>query len=91
MNRRNFLKSSTAAVLAQSLPWSRIAAAEGWRTFETVTRVDIKDAFGVARAWVPLPLAADTPWQKTIDNAWSGNAARAAIAADGKYGGGGGA
>jgi len=51
-----------------------------------VTRVDIKDAFGVARAWVPLPLAADTPWQKTIDNAWSGNAARAAIAADGKYG-----
>jgi len=28
MNRRNFLKSSTAAVLAQSLPWSRIAAAE---------------------------------------------------------------
>ncbi|TMH27046.1 MAG: transglutaminase domain-containing protein [Betaproteobacteria bacterium] len=86
MNRRNFLKSSTAAVVAQSLPWSRMAAAEGWRTFETVTRVDIKDAFGVARAWVPLPLAADTPWHKTIDNAWSGNAARAEIAADGKYG-----
>ena len=45
-----------------------------WRTFETVTRVEIRDAFGLARAWVPLPLEADTDWQKTIGNSWSGNA-----------------
>ena len=54
--------------------------------FETVTRVEVKDAFGVARAWVPLPLEADTDWQKTIGNSWSGNARQAAIAHDGKYG-----
>src|SRR5207245_10379154 len=61
-------------------------AQDGWRTFETVTRVDIKDAFGIARAWVPLPLRAGTDWHKTIGNAWSGNASRAQIEHDGKYG-----
>src|SRR6476646_1811728 len=86
MNRRNFLQSSSAAVLAQSLPFAFARAQESWRTFETVTRVEIKDAFGLARAWVPLPLVADTDWQKTIGNSWSGNAARAAIEYDGKYG-----
>src|SRR5205085_10109811 len=85
MNRRNFLKSTTAAALAQSLPWKAWAQA-GWRTFEVVTRVEIVDPFGLARAWVPLPLVADTGWQKTIDNAWSGNASRARIEHDGKYG-----
>ncbi len=86
MNRRNFLKSSTAAVIAQSLPWSRARAAAGWRTFEAVTRVEIRDAFGIARAWVPLPLVAANDWQKTLGNSWSGNAARADIVHDGKYG-----
>jgi transglutaminase-like putative cysteine protease len=86
MNRRNFLKSSTAAVIAQSLPWSRLAAAEGWRTFEALTRVEIRDSFGIARAWVPLPLVAANDWQKTLGNSWSGNASRADIVHDGKYG-----
>ena len=86
MNRRHFLQSATAAAIAQSFA-SRVAfAQEGWRTFETVTRVDVKDAFGVARAWVPLPLEADTSWQKTIGSSWSGNAAQARILHDGKYG-----
>ena len=63
MKRRTFLKSSAAVAVAQSLPWSAHAQ-DGWRTFETVTRVEVKDAFGVARAWVPLPLEADTDWHK---------------------------
>jgi transglutaminase-like putative cysteine protease len=86
MNRRTFLKSSTAAVLAQSLPWRAARAAEGWRTFEALTRVEILDAFGVARAWVPLPLVTENDWQKTLGNSWSGNAARADVMHDGKYG-----
>jgi transglutaminase-like putative cysteine protease len=85
MNRRTFLKSATAVAAAQSLPWSAWAEA-GWRRFEVITRVEIVDAFGVARAWVPLPLEADTPWQKAIDNTWSGNAARASVEHDGTYG-----
>lgn len=86
MNRRLFLQSSAAALAAQSLPWSSAWAEDGWRTFETVTRVEVKDAFGVARAWVPLPLEDDTEWHKTVGNAWSGNARQARIIHDGKYG-----
>ena len=86
MNRRLFLQSSAAAIAAQSLPWSAAFAQDGWRLFEAVTRVEVKDAFGVARAWVPLPLEDDTDWHKTIGNAWSGNARQARIVHDGKYG-----
>jgi len=85
MNRRNFLKSASAVAVAQSLPW-RVFAADGLRTFETVTRVEVKDSFGVAKAWVPLPLEMDTSWQKAIGNSWSGNAKSAEVKHDGKYG-----
>jgi transglutaminase-like putative cysteine protease len=88
MNRREFLQSSAAVAAAQLLPWNgmALAAGQGWRTFETRTRVEVADPFGVARAWVPLPLAADTDWQRTLDNAWSGNASRAEVLRDAKYG-----
>lgn len=88
MNRRHFLQSSAAVTAAQALPWSSLAlAAEpGWRTFETVTRVEVVDPFGVARAWVPMPLAVDTGWQRTLDNAWTGNASRAEVLRDPTYG-----
>jgi transglutaminase-like putative cysteine protease len=86
MNRRVFLQSATAAAIAQSLPFRTALAQDGWRTFETVTRVDVTDAFGVARAWVPLPFEGDTDWHKTIGNGWRGNAAQAQILHDGKYG-----
>src|SRR5258706_12243294 len=87
MNRRHFLQSASAAALVQSLSLRAAFAQDGWRTFETVTRVDVKDSFGVARAWVPLPLEADSNWQKTIGSSWSGNASQAQILPDGKYGG----
>ncbi len=86
MNRRHFLQSATAAAIAQSFPLRAALAQDGWRTYEIVTRVDVKDSFGVARAWVPLPLEADTAWQKTIGSSWSGNASQARILHDGKYG-----
>jgi transglutaminase-like putative cysteine protease len=88
MNRRTFLQSSAAVSAAQLLPWSTLALAaeQGWRTFETVTRVEVADPFGVARAWVPLPLVGDTGWQRTLDNSWSGNASRAQVLGDAKYG-----
>ena len=85
MNRRNFLKSTTAAALAPYVPFG-IASTQGWRTFETVTRVEIRDSFGIARAWVPLPLVGENEWQKTFGNSWSGNASRADVMHDGKYG-----
>ncbi|MGH8680080.1 MAG: transglutaminase-like domain-containing protein [Burkholderiales bacterium] len=85
MDRRAFLQTSAAAA-ASALPWRNALASTEWRTFETVTRVDVLKPRGVSRAWVPLPLADDTDWHKTIGSTWTGNAARARIAADGKYG-----
>ncbi|HET7198116.1 MAG TPA: twin-arginine translocation signal domain-containing protein, partial [Burkholderiales bacterium] len=88
MNRRKFLKSSAAVTAAQALPWSSLAsaAAAGWRSFETVTRVAVADPFGMARAWVPLPLTSDYDWHRTLDNSWSGNASRAEVLRDPVYG-----
>jgi len=86
MDRRNFLKTSSAAAVSQALPISLAAAAADWRTYETVTRVELQWPKGVSRAWVPLPLIQDNDWHKTIGSSWSGNAARAEVARDGKYG-----
>ena len=86
MNRRTFLQSSVATAVLQSLPWQAARAQSGWRSFEITTRVEIRDAFGVARAWVPLPLEGDTDWQKAIGDSWTGNARTARIVHDGKYG-----
>ena len=87
MNRRKFLQSSAVVTAAQAFPWTiALAAEQGWRTFETVTRVEVSDPFGLARAWVPLPLTADYDWHRTLDNSWSGNASRAEVLRDAKYG-----
>ena len=86
MNRRRFLKTSSAAAAAAALPWTGALAREGWRTYEIVSRVEVLAPRGVSRAWVPLPLSDDTSWHKAVGNGWSGNAAQARIVSDGKYG-----
>ncbi len=86
MDRRAFLQTSAAAAAASALPWRDALASTEWRTFETVTRVEVLKPRGVSRAWVPLPMADDTSWQKSVGSTWTGNAARAQVAADGKYG-----
>jgi transglutaminase-like putative cysteine protease len=86
MDRRAFLQTSAAAAAASALPWRDALASTEWRTFETVTRVEVLKPRGVSRAWVPLPMADDTDWQKAVGSTWTGNAARAQVASDGKYG-----
>jgi transglutaminase-like putative cysteine protease len=86
MDRRAFLQTSAAAAAATALPWRDAIASTEWRTFETVTRVEVLKPRGVSRAWVPLPLADETDWHKTIGNTWTGNPARAHVASDGNYG-----
>jgi transglutaminase-like putative cysteine protease len=86
MDRRIFLKSSAAAAAVAALPWRGALAAEGWRSFETVTRVEVLNAKGVSRAWVPLPLAETSDWFRDLNSSWSGNASEAGIERDGKYG-----
>src|SRR3954464_9474360 len=87
MDRRTFLKTSAAAAVAQALPWDgALAAIQGWRGYEITTRVEIMKPSGVSRAWIPLPSVDDDAWQKALGNAWTGNATRAQVATDGKYG-----
>src|SRR6266446_6779035 len=43
--------------------------AEGWRTFEITTRVDVLQASATTRVWLPTPLAA-TPYQKTFGDTY---------------------
>jgi len=82
MKRRELLG---AAVVA-ALPWRRLRAATGWRTFEVATRAEISRAQGVSRAWLPVPLNADTDWQRALGNTWNGNAKRMEEMRVGKYG-----
>jgi transglutaminase-like putative cysteine protease len=85
MERREFLKSTAAAAAAAALPWRSAQADAAWRTFEVTTRIEVLQARGASRIWLPLP-ALDTAWQKRLGNAWSGNAARMQTYGDGKYG-----
>ena len=95
MDRRSFLKAGGLVPVAAALP--RLASAqqlpfnprrgEKWRTFEVSTRVEIVFPEGATRVWLPIP-SVDTDYQKTIDNAWSGNAQAARIVHDGRYGAG---
>jgi transglutaminase-like putative cysteine protease/thiol-disulfide isomerase/thioredoxin len=40
---------------------------------------------GAIRVWLPLPLAADTDWFKTLNNSWSGNASSAKVIPHSRY------
>ena len=86
MDRRAFLRTSGMAAAVAALPWHRALAAEGWRTFETVTRVEVLNSGGKSLAWVPLPLAESSDWFRDLSSSWSGNASEAGIERDGKYG-----
>jgi transglutaminase-like putative cysteine protease len=86
MDRRDFLKTSVAAATASALPFKASAAEAVWRGYEITTRVEIMNPSGVSHAWIPVPAVDDGEWQKTLGNSWSGNATRAELATDGKYG-----
>ena len=94
MDRRTFLKSGAAAVVATRLgqPLRALAAeAPGqakWRTFEVTSRVEVIKPAGVTRAWVPMPLMPDSDYQKSLGQSWTGNAATMRVYRDEKYGAG---
>ncbi|MEX2224567.1 MAG: transglutaminase domain-containing protein [Candidatus Rokuibacteriota bacterium] len=95
MKRREFLKNGvagTAAAAAGGLP-RMVRAATGtdgarWRTFEVVTRVEVAGPAGPTRVWLPMPLAVDTDYQKSLGHSWTGNAAVSRIYREDKYGAG---
>ena len=71
MNRRRFLKMAVIAPAASRFLEAEAhltprLEAQGWRTFEVTTDVDVLRSSGRTRIWVPVPLIADTAFQKTI-------------------------
>ena len=94
MDRRAFLKTGAILPAAAALPELSLAQSafdprptEKWRGFEVTTRVEIVFPQGATRVWLPIP-SVDSGYQKTLDNAWSGNAQTAKIVHDGTYGAG---
>jgi transglutaminase-like putative cysteine protease len=90
--RRAFLKAScalpTLAVTAALPRFTRAdtGTAEKWRVFEVTTQVEILQPVGVTRAWLPVPLDEDTPYQKGMGNSWKSDGAALSIAQDPRYG-----
>jgi transglutaminase-like putative cysteine protease len=75
MNRRSFLRSAALASTAFALPGTvrglgrPLADAGGtWRTFEVTTRVEVLNAAGATRVWVPVPLTIETAYQHPLGN-----------------------
>lgn len=84
MKRRTLLKTASASGLLASLPWTARAQA-GWRTFETVARLEITPPTGAVMAWMPLPLSQDTDWFQTLENSVAGNYAASRIIVEPTY------
>jgi transglutaminase-like putative cysteine protease len=96
MSRRALLKSVGGTMLLGVLPKTLLAQepqAEhrfdprpgDWRTFEVVTRVELKHGNGPSTVWVPVP-SIDTEWQRSLSSNWSGNATEMHLASDPHFG-----
>ncbi len=94
MNRREFIRKTASAlpaaaamsVMPQFVSNALAAAADKWRVFEVTTKVGVLKPAGVSRVWLPLPLAADTDFQKNLGSTWSAEGGTATVVTDGKYG-----
>ena len=92
LNRRELINMSALALASAGLP--TIARAQerqfapqpgAWRSFEVTTRVEVLDAKGPTRLWLPLP-SVDREFQQSLSHRWSGNAKSARIVSDTHYG-----
>ncbi|MSQ64462.1 MAG: twin-arginine translocation signal domain-containing protein, partial [Betaproteobacteria bacterium] len=88
LDRRRFLKTTAAAAAVASMPWREAMGQTSgeWRGYEIATRMTILRPQGISRAWIPLPMMDETEWHRPVGSSWSGNASRAQIERDGKYG-----
>ncbi len=93
INRRDAIKAGGAMAAALALPRAVFAQGGrfaptpgGWRTFETVTRLQISKPEGRVQAWIPLPTLSESTWFRPQGNTWTTNAASAEIKRDPKYG-----
>ncbi len=72
MNRRDFLRSTSALTAGIALPISPRLRADDlipkWRNFEVTTRAEVLRPSGPTRVWLPAALLADARYQRTLSN-----------------------
>jgi transglutaminase-like putative cysteine protease len=93
LSRRDLVKAASVTLVAGALPSLHAQEAArrfeprpaGWRTFDVVTTVSLRNANAESVVWVPVP-SLDTSWQRTRDLSWSSNGGDVHLASDGKTG-----
>jgi transglutaminase-like putative cysteine protease len=90
MDRRNFIRTAALVPASLAIPATRAFAedkADGaaWRTFEVTTRVEILDAKGATRVWLPVPLNEDRAFQKPLGNDFQAEGGSTRFAMDPHY------
>ena len=86
MHRRTLLQLVPAgSLLAVASLRTFAQQSRGWRTFETTARLEIAEAKGQVRAWMPVPLSQDTDYFRTLSNSWSGNAEKVELVYEPSY------
>jgi transglutaminase-like putative cysteine protease len=92
INRRDVLKASAAFAAMSALPGRARAEVEfapmpgAWRSFQTVTRMEIAKPAGLTQAWIPLPAFSEPDWFRPAGSSWTTNAKISALKRDAKYG-----
>jgi transglutaminase-like putative cysteine protease len=91
MNRREVLKTGGAVAAASTLAGTAFAQSSfapkpgAWRSFQTVTRLEIANPGGAMQAWIPLP-AFDAPdWFRPGGSQWKASSGVAEIKRDAKF------
>jgi transglutaminase-like putative cysteine protease len=91
IDRRELLKGGVALSAAAALPHAAQTEVSfdpqpgAWRSFQVVTRIEIAQVDGTARAWIPVPAINEQEWFKSLGSAWTTNG-QAALVRDAKYG-----
>ncbi|MBK0391363.1 transglutaminase-like domain-containing protein [Ramlibacter algicola] len=93
LSRRALVQAASASLVAGALPSLHAQEAarrfapqpSGWRTFDVVTTVTLRQPKGESLVWVPVP-SLDTPWQRTRDVSWTSNGGDVKLGADGQTG-----
>ena len=92
--RRRFLINAATLSAAYAWPQAQAQTATAqrqfnpqpgaWRTFEVTTRVDIQQAEGQTRIWLPVP-SIDSDWQRSVASHYASNG-QARMNSDAVYG-----
>jgi transglutaminase-like putative cysteine protease len=73
MERRDFLRTAGVVSAAMAFPnsgrlFAQGMSADGWRTFDVMTSVQVLKPAGATRIWMPAALLSPTSFQKTLTN-----------------------